>query len=288
VRKSCNSIAKLPTMEEQYKQTNQQGLTADEEKKLIKALQEFSKWLKDKKIIKSIPRIQLEDFPFSDADWTMKFDSEKGTVSFNTFTRKDCSFEYYTSIVLHEFFHLAVQKVPNKEDATKIKDDFGEELMKLIDIEADFFTALFYKEVWGYGLVQYLQLYHEGSRVFRDKWIRVNKFERFIGTLLSISKMFITYHKSKKPVNSYDLYLVSIGPFFTEDSLHVLVIRKEHIYFDLIQASINDFIKVKECYTNIEGFSLQAYVNRIINFVSKALRIDVPQELRDEIAKLKN
>lgn len=268
-------------------QKKNEGLTADEENKLVESLIKFANWLVKKRIVKAIPNIYLEDFPFTDADWTMKFDPKKGTVAFNTFTRKDCSFEYFTSIVLHEFFHLAVQKVPNKEDATKIKDDFGGELMKLIDIEADFFTALFYKEELGYGLVRYLKLYHEGSKVFRDKWIRVGKLERFIGTLLSVSKMFINHYNDKRPVKSYDLYLVSISPFFTEDNLHVLVVRKEHIYFDLIQASMQDFIKIKECYTNMEGFSLQAYITRIVNFVSKALPINFPQSLHDEISKIK-
>ena len=187
---------------------------------------------------------------------------------------------------MHEFFHLAVQKVPNKEDATKIKDDYGDELMKLIDIEADFFTALFYKEKLGFGLVQYLRLYHEGSNVFRDKWIRVTKLERFIGTLLSVSKMFIEHHNSDRTIKSFDLYLVSINPFFTEDSLHVLVVRKEHIYFDSIQASMQDFNKIKECYTNLEGFSLKAYIKRIVDFVSKALPINIPLDIHDEISHL--
>ena len=100
--------------------------------------------------------------------------------------------------------------------------------------------------------------------------------------------MFIIHHNDIRPVKAYDLYLISISPFFTEDTLHVLVIRKEHIYFDLIQASMQDFNKIKECYTNIEGFSLEAYVKRITTFVSKALPITLPHELGEEISRLKN
>ena len=256
----------------------EEGLTSEEESKLINSLKEFAKWLISKKIVRSLPSIYIEDFPFTESDWVMKFDRQKGAVSFNTFSRKKCSFDYYQSIVLHEFFHLAVQRVPNKEDAVKIKDDFGGELMKLIDIEADFFTALFFKEHFQFGLVQYLKLYHEGSQVFSDKWIRVTKFERYIGTLLSISKMFLDHHDNNKKVKSYDLYLVSINPFYTEENMHVLVIRKEHIYFDLIQATMQDFIKLKECYTNIDGFSFKSYVNRIVSFVSKALAVKIPEK----------
>lgn len=263
------------------------GLTSEEEEKLIGSIIQFAQWLIKKQIVKSLPKIYLEDLPFSVEDWIMKFDSQQGFVSFNTFCRKFCSFEYYTSIVLHEFFHLVVQRIPNKEDATKIKDDFGDELMKLIDIEADFFTALFYKEVWGYGLIQYLKLYYEGSYVFRDKWIRVIKLERFIGTLLSISKMFISHPKPTQSVNSYDLYLVSVKPLLTEENLHVLVIRNEHIYFDLLQASVQDFNKIKYCYTNEDDISLHGYVRAIVNFVSKALSVNIPQELHQEISTLK-
>src|SRR5690606_12545031 len=108
-----------------------------------------------------------------------------------------------------------------------------------------------------------LKIYHEGSNVFRDKWIRQGKLERFIGTLLSICKMFIQYHKKKK-VDLYDLYLVSISPLNTEENLHVLVIRREHIFFENIQASREDFIKIRDCYTNLEEYALKAYVKRII------------------------
>jgi hypothetical protein len=266
-----------------------EGLTAAQEKKLLKSINQFVTWLIGKEIIESIPaNIHLYELPFANEDWVMKYDPVTGDLSFNTFLSKKCSYEYFTSIILHEFFHLAVQKVPNKDDATKIKDDFGGELMKLIDIEADFYTALFYKEVWDYNLVKYLKLYYEGTKVFSDKWIRVTKLERYIGTLLSISKMFIKYHKSKKAVTIFDLYLVSIGPFSTEDNLHVLVIRKEHIYFDFIQASLADFTKIRNCYTNEDEISLKSYIGKIVSFVSKALQMDIPEDVKKEIDQIKN
>lgn len=282
---TINATNNLPPKKKVAKTTPPQGLTPAEEQELIKSIATFSKWLVAKQIIGKMPNIHLEDFPFSDADWTMKFNPKTGFVSFNTFTRQKCSFEYYTSIVLHEFFHLAVQKVPNKEDATKIKDDFGGELMKLIDIEADFYTALFYKEVWSYGLVRYLKIYHEGSNVFKDKWIRQAKLERFIGTLLSVCKMFIQY-RDEKEVDLYDLYLVSISPLNTEENLHVLVIRREHIYFDYIQATRDDFIKIRDCYTNDDEFSFKTYAKRITSFICKALQMQLPNEIEAEIDNL--
>ena len=171
-----------------------EGLNKKEKDDLLKSISDFEEWLLKKKIIDTNPdKIRIVDLPFANADWIMKYDENNKTVSFNTFVQKKCSYDYYKSIVLHEFFHLAVQKVPNKEDAVRIKDDFGNELMKLIDIEADFFTALFYKEHLKFGLVDYLKLYYEGSQAFSDQWIRIGKLERFMGTLLGIIKMFITH-----------------------------------------------------------------------------------------------
>lgn len=263
------------------KRTNT-NLTPEERKELVDELNKFLDWLKSKKIIEKVRKISLiVDFPFSDADWTMRYDAQKGEVSFNTFYKKDCSPDYYKSIILHEFFHLAVQRVPNKEDAVKIKDDFGDELMRLIDIEADFFTALYFKEMKGFTLVQYLNLYYEGSKVFADKWIRIGKLQRFIGTLLSISKMFLT-NRTKKSVTSYDLYLVCIGPLSTKDGIHVLVIRKEHIYFEHIEASTDDFVEIRDCYSNIESLTVKGYVTKILNFASKALKIQLPEDVKLE------
>lgn len=263
------------------------GLTPRLEKKLFNSLVEFAVWIVQKKIIPELPNIYIESFPFADEDWVMRFDPKTGAVSFNTSLSNNCSFEYFTSIILHEFFHLAVQRVPNKEDATKIKDDFGDELMKIIDLEADFFTALFYKEHWGYGLVQYLKLYYESTTVFRDKWIRVGKFERFVGTLLGISKMFLTHLKKSSKVTTYDIYLLSISPFFTEENLHVLVLRKEHIYFDIINATMSDLMKIRECYTNNEEYNQKTYTSKIVTFVGKALNIEIPKSITDEILKIK-
>jgi len=262
-------------------------LSSKEVETLIRNLKSFSKWLKDRGIVETIPIIKHRDFPFSSDDWLMKFDNITGVVSFNTFPRAKCSFNYYRSIVLHEFFHFAVQKIPNKDDATKIKDDFGDELMRLIDIESDFFTALFHKEKLGFSFVQYLKIYWEGSKVFKDKWIRIGKLQRYIGTLLSISKMFITHPKRGIKVSTYDLFLVTVSPLSVDENMDVLVIRREHIYFDSIGASIRDYQRIRECYSNIDDMTLKGYVTKIVAFIKHALRLEIPSSIQIEIDKIK-
>lgn len=159
--------------------------------------------------------------------------------------------------------------------------------MKLIDIEADFYTAVFCKEILGYSMVEYLKLYYEGSQVFMDKWIRKGKLERYIGTILSLIKMFINFPKTKQRVNTFDLYLLSISPLYTEENLHVLVVRKEHIYFDYINAKLEDFIEVEKCYVNIYTFTFKGYVEKIVTFAIKAINLTLPQKIENEIKALK-
>ncbi|GAB2840887.1 hypothetical protein [Ferruginibacter profundus] len=271
------------------KATEGKDLTTAEKNKLLQYLNTFATWLLEKGIIKELPALKRTiDLPDTNEDWVMRFNPRDQSVSFNTHLRKRCSFDYYMSIVIHEFFHLAVQKVPNKEDAVKIKDDFGDEWMKIIDIEADFFTAVFYKEKLNFTLVQFLELFYQSGQIFGDKWIRKGKLERYIGTLLTVCKMFLT-HPNKTPlVTTYDLYLPSIGALYTEENLHVIVLRKEHIYFEQIDVTFKDVTPIMKCYTNVDSLTLKGYVEFIVTFTSKALSLKIPLKTETEIGNLKN
>ena len=262
------------------------GLSRLGEKEILNTINKFRDWLIKKKIVLSLDHIsKVVDMPFANADWLIKMD-EDGAISFNTYISRKCSFGYFRTIVLHEFFHLAVQNVPNKNDAVKVKDDFGETLMKLIDIEADFFTALYHKEVLGIDLVEYLKFYYEGRNVFSDSWIRQGKFERFIGTLLSIFKMFIDHPNNKQVVRKYDLYLPTIAPIYTESSLHILVIGRDHIYVDAINASYSDFVDLKACYTNKDSLTLKGHIQKLVDFCCNAFKIKVPAKIKKDIEKI--
>ena len=151
-------------------------ISETEKQELITELNNFATWLNENAITKEqIVIHQNIETPYANEDWMMRVDMENNTVSFNTLFRSRCSELFFKQVVLHEFFHLAVQKVPNKEDAVKLKDDFGDQLMKLIDIEADFFTALYMKERLDVDLINYLELMYEGGRIFGDSWIRIGK-----------------------------------------------------------------------------------------------------------------
>ena len=106
----------------------------------------FLEWLRSKMEASAAERYKVFEYPDpTEEDWIMKVHHDPDAkVSFNTYVTKSCSFDYFRMIVLHECFHLFVQDVPNKLDAKRLRDDFGSVMMKLLDIEADYYTALFY------------------------------------------------------------------------------------------------------------------------------------------------
>lgn len=259
----------------------------EEGKQLVESLNSFTNWLKEIGVYKSEGvATKIVDFPFSTKDYLMEVSGNN--ISFNTAVRNRCTFDYYQMVVLHEYFHLVVQKIPNKGDATRIKDGFGDQLMKLIDIEADFYTAFYYKEKLGYTLVKFLGLYFDGRTIFNDERIRPVKFERYIGSLLSVAKLFIEYPKTDSKSIQVDLYLPTITPVYTESKLHVLIVRKEHIYLDEIIAQHQDFVDLMSCYKNVGDYTKKAYINRLISFIFKAFNIEIPKHISDEINKIKN
>lgn len=238
-----------------------------QKKKLKKALTDFNSWLQSTGVVKKTFNVKNIVFePFSNEDWIMKVREEKGKkiASFNPIISKNCSYEFLEIVILHEFFHLGVQEVPNKDDATKIKDDFGSDFMSLIDIEADFYVAKFLKEKKRLTHKKYWELYFEGSKIFIDKWIRNKKFERFIGSILTIHQLFHSI-----PVE-FDLYLPSISPVFTQDKISVLIIKREHIAFQEINARFEDLRSIKKLYIKPDHHTFDGYYQSITEFAEHA------------------
>ncbi|MCR5861155.1 hypothetical protein LRS05_02895 [Flavobacterium sp. J372] len=243
------------------------GLDDDVKERLLKSIQDFGDWLTSigisyKKF--DLDRIKFE--PFSDQDWIMRVKTSEGKkyASFNPYILKNCSYEFFEIVILHEYFHLIVQGVPNKEDATKIKDDFGSDFMSLIDIEADFYVAYYYKEKYQFTLEKYWTSYFDGSKIFIEKLIRNKKFERFLGSVLTINKLF------ESQECSFDLYLPSISPVFTQEKMSVLVIRQKHIAFEQFSTKYEDFRDLKKLYIQPDHLSVDGYIAIIKKFTDNA------------------
>ncbi|KAA5533969.1 hypothetical protein [Paenimyroides baculatum] len=243
----------------------EEDISSSEKEKLLQSIKSFNEWLVEKDVTKET--FQIEDViitPFQNEDWIMDFDTEENKVSFNPIMRNKVSFEFFEIVILHEFFHLLVQGVPNKDDVTKIKDYFSADFMSLIDIEADFYVALYLKETKFFNNRDYWNLYFENnSKIFNGKWIRNKKIERFIGSMLTIYDLF------QNDLISFNLYLPSITSILTDDKLKILLISKNCIYFTERKLDITTFEKIKEMYSNNINEFEDFYID--IEIVSKGI-----------------
>lgn len=243
----------------------------EDSKRLLTELNIFNEWLVGNNITQNIYNIDdIKIQPFSREDWIMKVELIKGNkqiVLFNPSILDLCEYDYFEIVILHEYFHLVVQKVPNKDDAIKIKDNFGAHFMSLIDIEADLYVATYLKKIRGITIEEYWSIIHKGTNIFADKWIRTKKFERFLGSLISVNRMFLSEN------DSFDLYLPSVTPVYTESHMKLLVVKKEnkHICFEEIIASYEDFNDIKQLYAKPNSYSFAGYFDIITSFTEKAL-----------------
>lgn len=265
-------------------------LTLELKKELQDNINNFVNWLQMKKRLKADAAKRYSDLKFprpSPADWIMNV--EDSEVQFNSFIVAKSSFEYFRLVVLHECFHLFVQDVPNKSDAKRVKDDFGDGFMKLLDIEADYYAAMYLKEVHHMSLVDLFKLYHIGSTIFGDPKIRFPKVERFIGSILSISNAYFRYPGSRQTKEN-DIYLPNISNMPLEESIHVLIARDRHFALGEIHADLHDFLELTRCYAGAgsKGIGVRQYVKTLMDFASKALKTGPPPAVYAEMAQLQD
>lgn len=205
-------------------------------------------------------------------DWVMWVkDPDSKTVSFNTYMASKCTFEYFVSVVLHECFHLFVHDIPNKSDAKRLRDDFGDVAMRVLDIEADFYVAEYFRYKKNYSLENVFRYFHEGSRIFGDPSTRIGKLERFVGSVLSISNASL---RKIKP-GTRKIFLPTVQNILTEQSMNVLIIDEKQFNTSTINATVKDFQILNRIYT--EPKNLDEYVEQLIAFSRKALKISDPK-----------
>lgn len=268
--------------------TNKHELPVDTKKELEESINDFGRWLVHIKKLRGDPANKYKRLSFprpSKTDWIMLVKGDE--VRFNTYVTDKCSFEYFRMIVLHECFHLLVQDVPNKLDAKRIKDDFGEVVMKLLDIEADYYTWMYYKEVRRASLIDIFSLNYQGSKIFGDPKIRQPKFERFIGSVLSIANAYFK-NPGTKASKDNDLYLPNISSIPTEDRIHILISKEKHFLLGEIQCDIHDLYNLKKCYTRVNGAGVRYYVQTLLEFAAKALNEKISPSMYKELHDLED
>jgi hypothetical protein len=264
--------------------TNKHGLSHAEKCRLRKSILDYKAWLC--KINKLNPeaaaRYRTISFPRpTSADWTMV--AKDSEVLFNTYIAGKCSLEFFRMVALHECFHLFVQGVPNKSDAKRLKDDFGDSFMQLLDIEADYYTAMYYKEVDHASLVDVFTLFYQGSNVFGDPDIRLPKLERFVGSVLSIANAYFENPGVRQTTKHNELFLPALSNILTEERIHTFILRRNHFAVGSIQANTVDFANLKKCYTGSDGRSAREYIETLIQFAGKALGKEVPAVIYSQL-----
>lgn len=260
-------------------------LTEIQQQKLRTSIKDFLRWLPRHVVLARRDDYRFEFARPSRADWLMQVTQDhKGTVvTFNPVILAQCSYRYYEMVVLHECFHLFVHNVPNKDDAKRVKDDFGEVMMKMLDIEADYYTAMFLKEHQGATLVDIFRLMYEGRRVFADPHVRPTKLERFIGSILSIAAPYIDPKWRSSEVN---LYLPTTTNLPTEDTIDIMITRKTNFVLSTIRATGDDFKQMKLCYTRADQYNVFGYIETLLQFVCKALDCYLPARIGRQLSAL--
>jgi hypothetical protein len=248
---------------------------------LTESINDFQDWIQIKLPISPQTSKNKITFFTQPDDWVMRV-SRSNEVEFNLSIAAKCNFDYFRMTILHECFHLFVQGVPNKVDAKRLRDDFGGQMMNLIDIEADYYAALYLKEKHDIGIIDILKWTYEGSKIFGDPKIRNIKVERFLGSILSIANMFIG------SVDDRDtLFLPSISNLTTDGSVHIILFKQSHLTVGTINADLNDFVKLRDCYTRGgELYSIYGYSMVLVDFACKALSLTLPDSVRNKLNDL--
>jgi hypothetical protein len=266
------------TLAKHSKKNQTQGLSSKERDKIGQEIRRFRRWLEGLGVpLPGRPRYTTAYVRTAKReDWVMWVqDPKKKQVQFNSYIRTKCSFPYFVNVILHECFHLLAHDLPNKSDAKRLRDDFGEEAMRVLDIEADFFVAEYFRHKKGYDLRRNLGVFYEGGKVFGDPKTRIGKLERFVGSILSISNA----HFERSRAGTRKLFLPTVKNILTESSLHVMIMNNHCSSIGEIDASIEDFRAVNRCYTKADSMTRDQYVSTLVSFSEKALRKTASQTL---------
>lgn len=222
----------------------------------------FLNWLKNSglKQFDFRPEIIFETWSSDD---TMRVD-EKGTIHFNLLYLEKTPVEYFVTIILHEAYHCYMNNIPNKDDATRVKDLYHNQMMLHIDIEADYYVAKFLKEEFNFDLEHYLSTYFSGANTFRDSRIRPIKFERFVCSMLTVAHL----HKH----NELAIYrLTSEAIILSAPKPEVILHKEKYSEVKQINISSDDLITLTKIYQFPDKYSVEIYVKTLSRILQTAV-----------------
>lgn len=249
-------------MKNQFTQEKIEDKLSDENMRYIhKVLNLFIEFLDRVKLkdFNKRTKIIFEDF---EADDTMRVDAVD-TIHFNLDLLKQCQTPYYLMVILHESYHAFINKIPNKSDATRVKDYYYSQMMLHIDVEADYYVAKFLKEVMYLEFEEYLGVYYTGANIFRDKEIRPLKFERFMCSMLTIAHLY-KHHELAIHRITQEAVRMSKNPKAILHKAGFSEIR-------LVKLNGKNVDQLLKLYQYPDGFTEEDYVAKIRNILYRAV-----------------
>lgn len=207
-----------------------------------------------KEFIKSMKSDYEHEMVTEDADWFMKTLPGTNKLIFNDNLKDVAGNQYFTTILVHETFHAIRQGIPNKEDVKSVKAVLGDSVMLELDIEADYYTAEFFQEKYGVTIDEFIGFLYDGRETFKSSGFHQGKFERFLGSLVTL----INYKNTKQK-----------ALFFLRFNLHTIgnqvVVKITRNYLNIANCSIPDekMDLLKKLYQEPESFTKEEYVSRV-------------------------
>lgn len=237
-------------------------LSPENKKYILNVLDSFISFLNRQKLKEDFnrhPKVLFENF---DADNTMKVDG-MDIIHFNLAQLKDCSIAYYLMVILHETYHALINNIPNKIDATRVKDYYYNQMMMHIDVEADYYVAKFLREEMYVKFDDYLGTYYSGANIFRDVEIRPLKFERFMCSMLTVAHLY-QHHELAIHRITQEAVRMSKKPKAILHKTGISEIKS----IKLNGKNIDDLIKL---YQYPDSFTENEYVEKIRNILCRAV-----------------
>lgn len=199
------------------------------------------------------------ELEFSLEDWIFKPRGENVLV-FNSALVNKCTSDYYLSILIHELYHYVEHKISRKSEVKILKDFYGDGFMRIMDIEADLYTAKYFHEIKRIDYQDFLRILYNGRNVFSDPKVRAGKLARFLGTLLSIGHYFKT--------NIPKIFLPELRDIAINGITHLIVVKKGAHQHIKIEMDNNHLRLLKDLYQTPQ-ISFKEYiqgVNKIVDY----------------------
>ena len=111
------------------------------------------------------------EFDSFEEDWIFRVKKDN-VLTFNLSLFHLCSERFYLCVIIHELYHYIKHKILDKSEVKILRDLYSDLIIRAMDVEADLYAAIYFKEELNYSYSEYIELLYEGRKVFISKNIR--------------------------------------------------------------------------------------------------------------------